>query len=72
MEIKNVNVGYNFSKQDVKEDFIDEEFIDQNPNCWNIIKLLSDNPFTTQKEICERFNLSMDELIENNKKNSRV
>ena len=64
METK--DVGYVFSKQDVKEYFIDENFINQNPKCWEIIKLISDNPFTTQKEICEKFNLSKEELIKNN------
>ena len=68
MENKNVNVGYNFSKQDMKEYFVDEEFINQNPKCWDIIKLLSNNPFTTQEEICERFHISKEELIESNKK----
>ena len=68
METKNVNVGYNFSKQDVKKYFVDEEFINQNPKCWDIIKLLSNNPFTTQEEICERFHISKEELIESNKK----
>ena len=24
-------------------------FINQNPKCWDIIKLISDNPFTTQR-----------------------
>lgn len=68
MEIKNLNVGYNFSKHDEKEYFVDEEFVNENPDCWEIIKFLSDNPFVTQKEICERFNFSKDELIEKNKK----
>ena len=33
-----------------------------------VLSFLSNNPFVTQKEICERFNLSKDELIEKNKK----
>ena len=66
MEAK--DVGYVFSKQDVKEYFIDEIFINQNPKCWEIIKLISDNPFTTQEEICEKFNLSKEELIKKNNK----
>ena len=68
MEIKHLNVGYKFSKHDEKEYFVDEEFVNENPDCWEIIKFLSDNPFVTQKEICERFNFSKDELIEKNKK----
>ena len=68
MNTKKLNVGYNFSKYEEKEHSADEEFINKNPDCWKIIKFLADNPFTTQKEICERFNLTKDELIEKNKK----
>ena len=68
MEIKHLNVGYKFSKHDEKEYFVDEEFVNENPDCWEIIKFISDNPFVTQKEICERFNFSKAELIEKNKK----
>jgi len=68
MEIKYLNVGYKFSKHDEKEYFVDEEFVNENPDCWEIIKFISDNPFVTQKEICERFNFSKAELIEKNKK----
>ena len=57
METKKLHVGYNFSKYDEKKYFIDEKFVKENPDCWEIIKFLSDNPFVTQKEICERFNL---------------
>ena len=68
MNTKKLNVGYNFSKYEEKEHSTDEEFINKNPDCWKIIKFLADNPFTTQKEICERFNLTKDEFIEKNKK----
>ncbi len=68
METDKLHVGYNFSKHDEKKYFMDEKFVSENPDCWEIIKFLSDNPFVTQKEICERFNLSKDELIEKNKK----
>jgi len=68
MESKYLNVGYKFSKHDEKEYFVDEEFVNENPDCWEIIKFISDNPFVTQKEICERFNFSKAELIEKNKK----
>jgi dTDP-4-amino-4,6-dideoxy-D-glucose ammonia-lyase len=68
LQTKNLHVGYNFSKHDEKEYFVDEEFVNENQDCWEIIKFLSNNPFVTQKEICERFNLSKDELIEKNKK----
>ena len=69
MQTKDLHVGYNFSKHDEKEHFVDEEFVNENQDCWEIIKFLSNNPFATQKEICERFNLSKDELIEKNKIN---
>jgi len=68
METKKISVGYRFSKRDESEYFVDEEFVNENPDCWEIIKFLSENPFTTQKEICEKFNFSKDELIEKNKK----
>ena len=68
METKKISVGYRFSKRDESKYFVDEEFVNENPDCWYIIKFLSDNPFVTQKEICEKFNFSKDELIEKNKK----
>ena len=68
METKKISVGYRFSKRDESKYFVDEEFVNENQDCWEIIKFLSNNPFVTQKEICERFNLSKDELIEKNKK----
>ena len=68
METKKISVGYRFSKRDESKYFVDEEFVNENPDCWEIIKFLSENPFTTQKEICEKFNFSKDELIEKNKK----
>ena len=68
METKKISVGYRFSKRDESKYFVDEEFVNENPDCWEIIKFLSDNPFVTQKEICEKFNFSKDELIEKNKK----
>ena len=68
MEYEKLSVGYDFSKHKEKEYTVDEEFIDQNPDCWELIKFLADNPFKTQKEICEIFDLSKEELIENNRK----
>ena len=68
METAKLSVGYNFSKREAKEYLADEEFINQNPDCWKLIKFLADNPFTTQKEICRIFNFSKEELIENNRK----
>jgi len=63
-----LRVGYNFSKTEEKQHIVDEEFIKNNPDCWKIMKFLSDNPFATQKEICDKFNISKEELIENNRK----
>ena len=45
---------------------IDQSFISTNPLCWEIIRLLSENPFITQKEISKKFNLSRNKLIELN------
>ena len=59
MESEKLSVGYDFSKHKEKEYAVDEEFIDQNPDCWELIKFLADNPFKTQKEICEIFDLPL-------------
>ena len=67
METQKVEIGYQ-SFQDSKEYLPDEKFVNENPDCWEIIKLLSASPFVTQREICERFNFSKNELIEKNKK----
>ena len=40
METKKLSVGYNFSKREEEEYFVDEEFINKNPDCWEIIKFL--------------------------------
>ena len=68
MEVKKFSVGYNFSKHEEKEFFVDKKFINKNPDCWKLIKFLANNPFTTQKQICKIFNFSKEELIKNNKK----
>ena len=60
-------IGYQ-SFQDSKEYYVDEDFIEKNPDCWKIINFISDNPFSTQEEISNRFNFSKNELIEKNKK----
>ena len=41
MEIKHLNVGYKFSKHDENGYFVDEEFVNENPDCWEIIKFIS-------------------------------
>jgi dTDP-4-amino-4,6-dideoxy-D-glucose ammonia-lyase len=68
MEVKKLSIGYDFSKHEEKEFFVDKEFINKNPDCWKLIKFLADNPFTTQEKICKIFNFSKEELIENNRK----
>ena len=45
METKKISVGYRFSKRDESKYFVDEEFVNENPDCWEIIKFLSENPF---------------------------
>ena len=60
-------IGYQ-SFQDSKEYYVDEDFIEKNPDCWKIISFISDNPFSTQEEISNRFNFSKAELIKINKK----
>ena len=34
MQTKDLHVGYNFSKHDEKEHFVDEEFVNENQDCW--------------------------------------
>tara|TARA_B000000460_G_scaffold98619_1_gene69007 strand:+ start:122 stop:1537 length:1416 start_codon:yes stop_codon:yes gene_type:complete len=67
LEAQKTEIGYQ-SFQDLKEYYIDEDFIKKNPDCWKIINFISDNPFSTQEEISNRFNFSKNELIEKNKK----
>ena len=55
-------IGYQ-SFQDSKEYYVDEDFIEKNPDCWKIISFISDNPFSTQEEISNRFNFLKAELI---------
>ena len=67
MEYQNpAAVGYT-QKTDYQS-FVDEEFIKKNPDSWEIIKLFSDSPFLTQKEICLKLNITKDQLKEHNKK----
>jgi TDP-4-amino-4,6-dideoxy-D-glucose deaminase len=67
--MENINpaaIGY--SKKTNYQEIIDKEFIENNPECWEIIKLFSDSPFLTQEEICVKLNLTKIELIQYNKK----
>ena len=67
MEYQNpAAVGYT-QKTDYQS-FVDEEFIKKNPDSWEIIKLFSDSPFLTQKEICLKLNITKEQLKEHNKK----
>ena len=50
------------------ENFIDNEFIKNNEECWKIIQLFSDSPFITQEEILKKMNLTKHQLIKYNKK----
>ena len=59
LEAQKAEIGYQ-SFQDTKESYIDEDFIEKNPDCWKIIKFIADNPFSTQEEIAHRFHLSKD------------
>ncbi len=58
-------VGYTEKKQ--QDNYIDREFIKNNSECWEIIKLFSDSPFLTQEEIGNKLKLTKNELIEYNK-----
>ena len=67
LEAQKTEIGYQ-SFQNSKEYYVDDDFIEENPDCWKIINFISDNPFSTQEEISNRFNFSKNELIEKNKK----
>ena len=41
LEAQKTEIGYQ-SFQDSKEYYIDEDFIEENPDCWNIINFISD------------------------------
>lgn len=59
-------IGYKKDTDDQR--IIDEEFIKNNPKCWEIIKLFADKPFLTQEEICQKLEITKNDLIEMNKK----
>jgi len=67
MNNQSKKIGYSFLDKLEKDDSVDKEFINENPICWKIIKLLSNNPFITQEEISTRIQISKQELIKNNK-----
>ncbi|MDC0173683.1 hypothetical protein OAI55_01425 [Nitrosopumilus sp.] len=67
MEYQNpAAVGY--TQKTNQQNFVDEEFIEKNPDSWKIIKLFADSPFLTQEEICLKLKISKDELNNHNKK----
>ncbi len=49
------------------QNFIDEEFIKNNAECWEIIKLFSDSPFLTQEEVGKKLNFTKEQLRQYNK-----
>lgn len=59
-------IGY--VEKNKSQNFVDEEFVKNNPECWEIIKLFSDFPFLTQKEVSEKLNIKKEELTQYNKK----
>ena len=67
--MENINpAAKGYIEKNKHQDFIDNEFIKNNEECWDIIKLFSDSPFITQEEISKKMNLTKQQLIQYNKK----
>ena len=50
--MENINpAAKGYIEKNKHQDFIDNEFIKNNEECWDIIKLFSDSPFITKEEI---------------------
>ena len=62
LEAQKTEIGYQ-SFQDAKGYYVDEDFVEKNPDCWKIINFISDNPFSTQEEIAKRFDFSKNEFF---------
>ena len=50
-----------------EQNYVDNEFIKNNKECWEIIKLFSDSPFLTQEEVSRKLNFTKEQLIQFNK-----
>jgi dTDP-4-amino-4,6-dideoxy-D-glucose ammonia-lyase len=67
--MENINpAAKGYIEKNKQQDFIDNEFVKNNDECWKIIKLFSDSPFLTQEEISKKLNLTKQQLIQYNKK----
>ena len=67
--MENINpAAKGYVENNEEENYVDNEFIKNNKECWNIIKLFSDSPFLTQEEVSKKLNFTKEQLIQFNKK----
>jgi len=65
--MENINpAARGYVEKNEYQDFVDKEFVDNNEECWKIIKLFADSPFLTQEEISKKLNLTKEQLIKFN------
>jgi len=67
--MENINpAAKGYVENNEEENYVDNEFIKNNKECWDIIKLFSDSPFLTQEEVSKKLNFTKEQLIQFNKK----
>ena len=67
--MENINpAAKGYVENNEEENYVDNEFIKNNKECWEIIKLFSDSPFLTQEEVSKKLNFTKEQLIQFNKK----
>ena len=53
--MENINpAAKGYVENNEEENYVDNEFIKNNKECWDIIKLFSDSPFLTQEEVSKK------------------
>ena len=67
--MENINpAAKGYVENNEEENYVDNEFIKNNKECWEIIKLFSNSPFLTQEEVSKKLNFTKEQLIQFNKK----
>ena len=63
--MENINpAAKGYVENNEEENYVDNEFIKNNKECWEIIKLFSDSPFLTQEEVSKKLNFTKEQLIQ--------
>ena len=61
--MENINpAAKGYVENNEEESHVDNEFIKNNKECWDIIKLFSDSPFLTQDEVSKLLGISKAEM----------